>query len=272
MRIMAVARVAFGFFYLFIHVAMMAFSIVYIFMAFMVPNSGVGLEGFIFTAIAILGLLVGDWIRKGMFGARRIALMVLSVILSLALIGLAFFIPAGLKKKAVSVSPQQMMRTVDLELITSVTRNDFEDVVRALNAGANVNAQTDFGETALHLVKDKKIAQYLIDKGADVNAKNFEFEMTPIFYQDFEIAQLLLTAGAKIDIKGKKGNTPLMWYAYSNYIEGINFLLSKGANINTVNEEGSTVLDVAQRFGHRELESFLKSHGGKTAAEIKGSS
>jgi ankyrin repeat protein len=142
-------------------------------------------------------------------------------------------------------------------------------VNRALERGADVNARTEFGETVLHLVQDRGLAKLIIEKGADVNLRENDFKMTPIFFQRVAIAQLLYKAGADINIKAVKGITPLMWYTYSNYLDGVKFLVTNGAHVNSVNSEDSTALDIAIRFGHGELAEYLKSAGAKTAAELK---
>jgi ankyrin repeat protein len=54
-----------------------------------------------------------------------------------------------------------------------------------------------------------------------------------------------------------------LWYAYSNNIEGSQFLFSKGVDVNAVNDEGSTALDIAERFNNQPMAQYLKSVGGK---------
>lgn len=143
-------------------------------------------------------------------------------------------------------------------------------VLLLLKAGAEVNAQNEFGLTPLHLVKEKSIAQILVARGADINAKDKEFGMTPIFFHDVPVAQVLLKAGADVNARGKKGNTPILWYAYNNYLAGIKLLVANGANPSAVNEEGSSALSIAKRFGYHELAKYLKTlarsgkrHSGK---------
>lgn len=154
------------------------------------------------------------------------------------------------------------------QLFIAVQKNDIAKVKLALKNGANINAKTETGQTVLHLVQDAQLAKFLIEKGADVNARDYDFEMTPIYFQKVEIAQLLRKAGAEVNARAKKGITPLMWYTYSNYVEGLKFLIANGAHVNIVNAEDSTALDIADRFGHRESAAYLRSAGGKTGAEL----
>ncbi len=134
---------------------------------------------------------------------------------------------------------------------------------------ADVNARNQFGQTPLHAVTSADIARILVEKGADVNVKDAEFGMTPVFFHKVETAKIIVDAGADINFKGKNGNTPLMWYAYNGYWDGIKFLLDNGADINVINEEGSTALDIALMFEDKELAIFLISRGAKTAEEMK---
>ncbi len=154
------------------------------------------------------------------------------------------------------------------QLFIAVQKNDMGKVKLALKNGANINARTETGQTVLHLVQDAQLAKFLIEKGAGVNARDYDFDMTPIYFQKVEIAKLLHKAGADVNARAKKGITPLMWYTYSNYVDGLTFLVANGAHVNIVNTEGSTALDIAERFGHRESAAYLRSAGAKTAAEL----
>ena len=127
----------------------------------------------------------------------------------------------------------------------------------------DVNVQNETGESALHLVKDVALAKYLIERGANVNLPDRQFRMTPLFSQEAAVARLLVAAGADVNAVSHQGNTPIIWYAYSNYLEGIKYLVSAGADINAVNHDGKTVLDVAEDFSDPELVEYLHSVGAE---------
>ena len=154
----------------------------------------------------------------------------------------------------------------------SITPDQFLDAVRngslaivkaALSQGMNINTQNDAGESALHLVRDIALAKYLIARGADVNLPDKEFGMTPIFFQELPITRLLVASGADVNARSHRGNTPMIWFAYSNYLEGVQYLVSAGADIHTVNHDGKTVWDVARHFGSPELIEYLRSIGAE---------
>ena len=154
------------------------------------------------------------------------------------------------------------------QLFAAAQENDIIKMKRALKNGADVNARTETGQTVLHFVHDLRLAKFLIQKGADVNARDHDFDMTPIYFQRVAVAKLLRKAGADINVRAKKDITPLMWYTYSNYVEGLKYLVANGASVNIVNAEGSTALDIAIRFEHRESAAYARSAGAMTAAEL----
>jgi hypothetical protein len=253
-----------GFFYFLLHAAMLFFAATYAFMDLTIaPRGG---DGILILMIPLLGLSAGYFIRHGKFGLWRVLLIILSVLLSSGLILMNFFVPAIQKKPTPTEQPSVV--SPGTRLIEAVRNDQPEEVRRLLNQGVSIKAKNEFGESVLHVVKDPAMARFLVDRGADVQALEDMDGMTPLFMQDVAVAKLLVDAGANVNARSKKGNTPLIWHTYSNYPEGIRFLVSKGANINAVNSEESTALDIAERFGERGLADFLRSLGAKTAEEI----
>jgi ankyrin repeat protein len=82
-----------------------------------------------------------------------------------------------------------------------------------------------------------------------------------------EFAEFLLAQGAEIDEKntvgGYKGYTPLFWATLYGETDVVKFLAEKGADVNSVAENGKTPLSVATEAGHEEIVEILKSHGAK---------
>lgn len=113
-----------------------------------------------------------------------------------------------------------------------------------LEAGADINAVTASGDTALHLVAGnyrksvtprrlKRSARELIGRGAAQNIQN-QLGNTPlhsaIYYtngevsvSNYEIMDILLNSHPRLTMKNNEGHTPLGW-AISNKCEGIIFL------------------------------------------------
>jgi ankyrin repeat protein len=148
-------------------------------------------------------------------------------------------------------------------LFDPVYAGEIEKVRALLAEGVDVNMTDEYGQTALHITQDEAIAALLIAHGADVHTRDLDYQMTPIFNKDIAIAKLLVEAGADIHARSKKGNTLLMWYSYSGYLDGVKYLVSLGADIQAQNSDGQTAYDIAETFGHRELLRYLKSIGAK---------
>jgi len=88
----------------------------------------------------------------------------------------------------------------------------YEEIDRAIEAGANVNARDEYGVTPLmRAARDNSV----------------------------EVLSLLLGAGANIDDKDEDGDTPLHWAAIGDKAEAIVFLLDSGADADAVNNNGN---------------------------------
>ena len=87
----------------------------------------------------------------------------------------------------------------------SVMSGDFAEVKRLIDAGADVNAQTNEGTTALMYASAAgrtEIAELLIEEGTDVNAQT-KGGVTALMFASMmgetEAAQLLIETGADIN-------------------------------------------------------------------------
>ncbi len=101
----------------------------------------------------------------------------------------------------------------DSALHAAVEKGDRAQVERLLQAGADVNARTDTGETVLHYAafpKDAWFAAALLKAGADPRAANSAGE-TPLFWAALEgnvpVARALLAAHADANAADAKGNS-----------------------------------------------------------------
>ncbi|MBV6623761.1 MAG: ankyrin repeat domain-containing protein [Rivularia sp. (in: Bacteria)] len=176
----------------------------------------------------------------------------------------------------------------------AVINNKKEIIELLLLHNLDVNAKDYSGNTPLHLVAglnhnnridldyylfirnephfDKRsenirlgIIKLLVDNDAIIDIKNND-ENTALHlsiktnYQD--IAKYLLEKGTNFDAKNKKGKTPLM-YAVEEVgsIPIMKLLIDSGADINAKDNEGNTVLDIAAKYGNKELvEKFIKDN------------
>jgi ankyrin repeat protein len=105
-------------------------------------------------------------------------------------------------------------------LIAYVWRDNKDRVEKLLAHGADVNAQDNDGDTALH--------------GAAQNG-------------NVEIMGLLLDKRANVNAKNKQGGTPLMWAAVYGHDEAVRLLLSRGADMSLKDNDGITAAEWAVR-------------------------
>ena len=69
-----------------------------------------------------------------------------------------------------------------------------------------------------------------------------------------------------MNAKDNDGRTPLGSYLKPEIVE---LLISKGADVNTMNLDGKTPLDRAIKYKETKIANLLRKHGGKTGEELK---
>lgn len=153
-------------------------------------------------------------------------------------------------------------------LVDAAHDGDHAAAMRLIESGADVNATSPDGTTALHWAihtGDRELAARLIAAGADATAANY-YGATPLaeaaIEGDAEIIGLLLDAGAEVDELNADGQTPLMVVARSANVDAAQLLIARGANVNAVEEwRGQTALMWASAQNQPEMTRLLLEHG-----------
>ena len=168
-------------------------------------------------------------------------------------------------------TPEQIKERTEL-LVKAVNDNNVEQARVCIKLGADVNAETKYGGSALKLaiewgridiaelliksganmndalvfvVKegDKDMVNLLISAGADVNAKDLWTRpvlLVAINERHKDIAELLIKSGADVNAKDQGGFTPLMEMFVDKDIAEL--LIKSGADVNAKDNYGHTVL------------------------------
>ena len=198
----------------------------------------------------------------------------------------------------VDVLKTAMSKTIEgrnNQLISSANIGNLDSIKELIQAGANVNFQTNCGFTALlYAIAGGHVdcVEYLIKAGANVNLP-INDGRTPLMFtwggEYQKCVDLLLAAGADIHIKSKAGFTAitenvmradtvkklidrgglvdepskdgwtaLMAAAYDDYVDSVELLINSGANVNLQDEDGRTALMIAAaENSHRSLKLLL---------------
>ena len=144
-----------------------------------------------------------------------------------------------------------------------------------LEHGADVHALDNHHSTPLHFTSRRHsavaVARVLLEHGAVVDSRDNE-DSTPLHvssqHGNTGVASLLLEHGANIYVRNKKGQTPqhllvTMWSNMSpnNDVDTVRFFLDRGADIDAVDDNHSTLLQRVSHHGNVEVAQLLLERG-----------
>ena len=152
------------------------------------------------------------------------------------------------------------------DFVTLCFYSDADRVEEAIMNGADVNAKTNKGFTALMSAAKgdhAEIAELLLTYGANVNDKDIT-GWTALMYAAREgrtkTARVLLTHGANVNAKSYDGYTALMLAAINAHTKTAEVLLKHGANANEKDKKGKTALMLAKELGHTKVADIIISY------------
>jgi hypothetical protein len=148
---------------------------------------------------------------------------------------------------------------INEELLAAARKSEVEALKALLAKGADVNAKTAYGATALSYAADKghvEVVKLLLDRGADVNVKDTFYGETPLGWAAYRghaaVVKLLLDKGAA----AKDG--ALMAGVYQGHGEVVKAVLEKGG---VKTETLSSALETASKSGRADIVELLKKAG-----------
>ena len=155
---------------------------------------------------------------------------------------------------------QKDKAALNTALLAAAEKNDFKEVKRLINMGADVNQVDARGITPLLYAMsqdnvDVDMVKYLAENGADINQveKSGETALslaTGAFAaraNNSEMVRYLVAKGANVNHALSDGVTPLM--QVSGNLALTKFLLEQGANANATTKAGETALTYAVGTG-----------------------
>lgn len=157
------------------------------------------------------------------------------------------------------------------KLVTAAAKGELSKVQSLHKKGADINAKNKARWTALAYAckyGNDDIVKYLLVNKVDVNGK-VNTGSTPLYIAlnagFYDIADMLTMSKADVNIPDIMGMSPLAWAAKDANMKMVKYLLDKGANVNAVNSNSRSIMDICTDFQIKEL---LKSKGAKTTQEM----
>jgi uncharacterized protein len=188
---------------------------------------------------------------------------------NLLFILLAFLLPVSLIAQ----------RSLDEKLLEAAENGDKAKVTTLLASGANIEAKSE-GEKETPLMKAAYsgkfvMVNFLLLNGANIEAVDFNgntvlglmcgntYLLDSVAMVDLQMIRLLVSKGAKLESRDDQGTTPLMSASWAGNDDIVKFLLSKGANVAAKDNEGRSSLYWARLRNHPSTVRILLEKGAK---------
>lgn len=164
---------------------------------------------------------------------------------------------------------QEIIDRYNDELFRAIARNNPQEVIKAVNAGALVNAPDRFGHSPMHYAAYKgnsSIVEYLLDRGGDPNARG-RHDSTPLhsaaWGRNRRTLEVLLENGADVNARTDEGETPSMTASLRGEKETLEILLALSADPHAKDVHGTGLAEIAAAGGHKPIVDLLRQIGVK---------
>jgi hypothetical protein len=158
------------------------------------------------------------------------------------------------------LAPAARAQNLNEDFLAAARKGDVAKLKELLDKGADVNAKTQYGATALAYACDKghiEVVKLLLERGANVNVKDTFYGEMPLGWalqrNNVEVLKLLLDKGAQ----GRE--RVLMYGVQTNKIEIVKVALDKGNELKS--EALSKALAAATTAKQTEIVELLKKSG-----------
>ncbi|CZR66358.1 uncharacterized protein PAC_16259 [Phialocephala subalpina] len=162
-------------------------------------------------------------------------------------------------------------------LVSAVRNQNLRLILMLLEAGADINAVNECGESALSVavsVRDHSLVSFLLQSGANPAPKSAILPLVVAAYVgDLDLIKILLDGGANCDQRGRRRRNAgligdlnvLQAAAITGNINIVRYLLEVGADLNVpaAQYEGRTALQAAVQSGSSETVQLLLNWGAR---------
>lgn len=162
-------------------------------------------------------------------------------------------------KAKVAQLTQEEKNDLNKKLLQAAEGNDFQNVAKLLDSGADIEAENEHKNTPLMIAARfgfPVLVEFLINKGANVNVKSIDGNTPLHITTNGAIIDLLLKSGANLEAQNIDGVSPLMTsilFSDSNSddqsktgnIKKFKELIKRKSNVNTTDKDGNGILHCA---------------------------